>query len=141
MPTPTLHSGVAIDFSPRVFPTATVAASPSAATETIIATVTCSGDYLVNSGVLLFGYAAFTVGTNGDAATLRIRRTDASGTVVKSSGATNAGVLAATQLTDMSMNAFDANLTVPQVYVLTLTVANANAASTVSAVTLVAIPI
>lgn len=134
-------NGLGLDLSPRVFTTATVAASPAAATETIIATLTISGDLRINSGVLLLGSAAFTVGTDGTAANLRIRRTDASGTVVYATGATNGGVLAATQLTNLTAQGFDANLTVPQVYVLTLTVTAASAASTVSAASLVAIPI
>jgi len=129
-----------IDLSQRFFGTATVAASPAAATETIIGSLTVTGDIAVISKVYLFGWAAFTVGTTGDAATLKIRQTDASGSTKASTGATNAGVLAGAQLTTLAAIGLDTAPTLPgQVYVLTLTVANAVAASTVSGLGLVAV--
>lgn len=138
-PVPTLHNALAIDLSPRVFTTDSVVASPQAATETIIATLTVSGDLRVNTGILLFGWAAYTVGANGVSANLRIRLTDASGTVVSATGATNNGILAAAQLEALSVQGFTATLTVPQVYVLTLTIGSGSAESTVSDVSLVAL--
>lgn len=136
MPDPFKYGGAVVDMSPRLFHTATVAASPAAAAETIIATLTIPEDLGVVKGILLQGYCAFTAGTNGVSANVRIRRTDASGTIVKASGAVT---VVAASLYDRSIEAFDTGPTLPgQVYVLTLTVASGSAASTVSAVTLMA---
>lgn len=135
---PPLKLGAAvIALDERVFQTATVAASPTAGTETIIASLTLAADLVVTEGVLIFGYAAYTVGTDGVSGNLRIRRTDASGTIVKASGALT---VVAAELHAPSIVAFDTGPTLPnQVYVLTLTVGSASAGSTVSAVTLAAL--
>lgn len=132
-------SGTGLDLSPRFTRTATVVASPSAATETIIASLTIPNPVQVNTGILLIGYAAFTAGTAGVSANLRIRQTDASGTVIKASGAVT---VVAASLYDRCIAGLDASPTLPaQVYVLTLTVGSANAASTVSAVEFAALVI
>lgn len=139
MPGPIQYSGAAVDLSPRVFFSNTVAASPATTAETIVCTLTVNEDVATMEGVLLAGYLAFTVGTDGASAVVRIRQTDASGTIVKASGAV--GVTAAA-LYDRAIIGFDATkITVGQVYVLTLTVASASAASTVSAATLAALVI
>lgn len=139
MPTPFQQTATVLDLNPRVFKTTTVAASPSAATETIVGSLTISGDLACTAGVLLVGYGAFTVGTNGVSVNLKIRRTDASGSTI---GATGAVTYTAADLGALTAVAFDTLKDVNgQVYVLTATVASANAASTFSAVTLVAIPI
>lgn len=140
MPVPINETAASIDLSPRVFKSTTVAASPADATETTVCTLTCTGDIAVISGVILVGFAAFTVGTSGTAITAKIRRTDTSGTTIVSTGVTNEGVTAATQLGTRNVLGFDTGPTMPgQVYVLTLTVANGAAASTVSAASLIAI--
>lgn len=134
MPPPIQYSAASIDLSQRFGTTATVTGSPAAATETIIATLTLNLDVAVESGVLLVGYCAFTAGTNAVSATLKVRRTDTSGTTLKTSGAVT---VAATNLYDRFISAFDTGPTLPgQVYVLTLTMGSGSAASTVSAVTL-----
>jgi hypothetical protein len=128
----------AVDLSPRIVQSNAVAASPAAATETTICTLTIRGDIAQATGVILLGFAAFTVGTSGTACNLKIRQTNTSGTTVGATGATTGGI-AATNLVDMNVAGFDAASVGAQVYVLTLTVTNGAAASTVSAAQLVAI--
>lgn len=136
-PVPISLSAAGVDLSPRLQQTKAVTASPTDATETIIATLTLVGDIAVVSGIALFGWAAFTAGTNGVSATLKLRRTNASGTTVASSGAVTA---VAASLYGPSILGFDTGPTMPgQVYVLTLTVGSASAGSTVSAVELLAV--
>lgn len=129
-----------IDFQTRTAHSAVVAASPAAAAETTIASITIPGDIYVTTGVLLIGWAAFTVGTNGTAANLKIRRTDTSGSTVAATGATTGGIAAA-NLVDMNVMGMNASPAASQVYVLTLTVTAGSAASTVSAVSLFALAI
>lgn len=133
--------GAGVDLSPRLFTSTTVAASPAGASETTICTLTVSNALVMGSGILLFGSAAFTVGTNGTAVTMKIRRTDTSGATIFSSGATTAGVAAAA-LMQQDVQGLDTAVTLPgQVYVLTLTVTGGSAASTVSAANLIALVI
>lgn len=128
--------GAEVDLSRRVKNTVAVAGSPAAAAETVIATFTITDSVPVMAGIVLNGFAAFTVGTNGTACTLRIRQTGTSGTVVATTGATTGGIAAA-GLVDMNIAGFDAAPVLPnQVYVLTLQVTGGSAASTVSAVQL-----
>lgn len=132
MPAPIDYSAALIDLSPRLQGTSTVVASPAAAAETIVASLTLAdfGNLTVTSGIRLHGFAAFTVGTNGVSANLRIRETDAAGSVVAATG----GVIAvATNLLAMNALGFDAAPGVSK-YVLTLTVGSGSAPSTVSAV-------
>jgi hypothetical protein len=114
-----------------------VDASPSAGTETIIATLTLSGwgDMAVVSGVRIRGWVAFTVGASGVSANLRIRQTNVSGSIIAATGATS---VTAGNLYETSVNGFDAGVGVAT-YVLTLTVGSGAAASTVSALLLEAI--
>lgn len=137
MPQPIRYSAQSIDLSPRFQQTTTVAASPTDSTETIIATLTLSGfnDLAVVSGIQLIGWAALTVGTNGVSANLRIRQTNASGTVVAATGATT---VTAANLVAREVQGNDATPGVA-VYVLTLAVGSASAGSTVSACSLRAI--
>lgn len=127
-----------IDLSPRIARSTTVAASPAAASETTIATVTLPGNLTVVSGVLLVGWCAFTVGTNGTGANLKLRQTGTSGTTLAASGLVTE---TAANLDSRSIVGFDTAPADAQVYVLTLTVANGSAISTVSAVGLVALAI
>jgi hypothetical protein len=136
MPAPIDYSSALVDLSQRFQGTSTVVASPTDSTETIIASLTIVdfGNLEVISGVRLHGFAAFTVGTNGVTANLRIRQTNASGTIVKATG----GVIAvATNLLAMNVLGLDAAPGI-KTYVLTLTVGSASAASAVSAVHLAA---
>jgi hypothetical protein len=137
MPNPIeLNAGV-IDFGPRVTTSATVAASPAAAVETTVCTLTIPDDVAVTEGVLLFAQAAFTVGTNGVSAVLQIRQTNTAGT---SKGTTGATTQTAANLANLSVLGFDTGPTLPgQVYVATLTVASATAPSAVSAARLFAL--
>lgn len=134
MPQPIRQNVADHDLSPRVAATKTVAASPAAAAETIIATLTIAsfGDLSIVSGIHLEGWAAFTVGTNGVSANARIRQTDASGTIIAATGALT---VTAANLVAVPVLGFDATPGV-SVYVLTLTVGSGSAASTVSAVLL-----
>lgn len=139
MPQGISASAAGLDLSPRVVSTATVVASPAAASETIIASVTLDQDIATVEGVLLFGFAAFLIGASGTTVVTRIRQTDVSGTIIKATGATN---VTAADVTSRTIVGFDTTkATVGQVYVLTLTVANGAAASTVSAVSLIAIQV
>lgn len=136
MPTPISRSANALDMSPRVVDTTTVAASPSANAETIIATLTNPGfgDLYITQRVYLQGWCAFTVGTSGTAITMKIRQTNVSGTTIASTGALTGGVSAGNLLAQ-DVSGSDATPGVG-VYVLTLTVTGGAAASTVSAVQL-----
>ena len=131
MPEPIKQSVTFEDLSSRFQSTQTVAASPSAGTETVVATLTLAGfgDLGVMSGVRLHGWLAFTVGTSGDGATVRIRQTDVNGSVVVSSGQLT---VSATNLVAFDVVGKDAAPGVGQ-YALTLTVHSGAAASTVSA--------
>lgn len=131
MPVPIRYDSQALDLTKRVQVYKTVDASPAAAAETIIGTLTLTGfaDTAVSSGVLLSGWAAYTVGTSGTAVTLRIRQTNVSGTVVASSGAMTK---TAASLYADDVNGFDSGAGVG-VYVLTMQVTSGAAASTVSA--------
>jgi len=136
MPLPITLDASHLDLSPRLFTSTAVAASPSAAAETTVCTITCTGDIASLVGVVLVGTVAFTVGTSGTAVTYRIRRTDTNGTVVFTSGATTAGISAG-NLVAQELSAFDAGgFTNGRVYVLTLQVTSGAAASTVSAANL-----
>jgi hypothetical protein len=137
-PTPIRETAEGIDLSPRVQRSTTVAASPAAAAETTVCSVTLTGDIAVVAGTALIAYVALTVGTNGTDVTVKLRRTDTSGTTVVSSGVLNAPTAA--DLVSYSISGFDTGTVMPgQVYVLTVTVANGSAPSTVSAASIVAI--
>lgn len=124
------------DLLARFVDTTTVSASPSAASETIIGTLTnpLFGELTVTQRVYLNGWAAFTVGTSGASVTLRIRQTNVSGTVIATTGALTGGVSAGNLLAQ-DVNGSDASPGVGT-YVLTLQVASGAAASTVSALQL-----
>lgn len=128
-----------LDLGQRIQRTTTVVASPTAATETIVASLTIDGNLAVSTGILLFGWAAFTVGTAGVSVNLKLRQTDASGST---KAATGAVTYTAADLGSLAVHGFDTGPTLPgQVYVMTATVASANAGSTFSAVQLTAIVI
>ena len=137
MPQPIREDSSGLDLHHRFQHYTTVDASPSAGTETVIATLTLSdfGDLAVVSGIEVYGWAAYTVGTSGVSANLRIRQTDVNGTIIAATGATT---VAATNLKTLEVAGFDA--TPGKIsYALTLTIGSGAAASTVSALMLRAV--
>lgn len=128
------------DLSPRFVASTVVVASPAAAAETIVASVTVPGGLSYASGVIVCGWAAFTVGTSGTAVQLRLRQTTVAGTVVANSGALTGGVAAAGLLAQ-DVQGFDTAPGDGQIYKMTLQVTAGSAASTVSAVLLFAIAV
>lgn len=138
MSTPIQVGGAAVDMSQRIAHSSTVAASPTDNTETIIATVTVPGNLQLNLGIYVIAVAEFTIGASGTAANLKIRRTNASGTTIHATGATTA---AAGNLVNRAAAGIDLLATgvgAGTVYVATLTITAGAAASTVSAVSLLA---
>jgi hypothetical protein len=135
MPEPLRLNAAGLDLTGREQDSATVAASPAAASETTICTVTADADASIQHGALIIGFAAFTIGTSGTSYNLRIRETNTSGTIIKSTGtiAASAADLVSATIVGVDTAAVDTG----QVYVLTLTVANGAAESTVSAAELV----
>ena len=134
MPEPIKQSVIFTDLSGRFQSTQAVAASPALAAETIIGTLNIAGfgDTAVVSGIQFDGWAAFTVGTSGVSATLRIRQTNVSGAVVATTGALT---VTAASLVQTNVQGFDAAPGVGA-YVLTLQIGSGAAASTVSALSL-----
>lgn len=137
MPQPIRANVANTDLQARFPVTTTVVASPAAAAETIIANLTIPnfGDTPILSGVLLQGWAAYTVGTSGTAVTFRIRQTNVTGTVVVSTGALTGSQHGASILSADDISGFDATPGVA-VYCLTMQVTAGAATSTVSAVLL-----
>jgi predicted permease len=130
MPQTIQYDAAHIALASRFFYSTTVAASPPDGTETTICSVAIGGDLAVTQGVYLFGYAAFTAGTNAVGATMQIKQTNTSGTSKVSSGAVT---VVATKLYAPSVFTIDtAPGSATQVYVLTLTMASGSAESTVS---------
>lgn len=137
MPDPIAIAGGRVDLGRRVQQTATVAGSPALAAETTIATLTITDDLVVTTGVLLEGWGAFTVGTSGTAATLKLHRTNAAGATLASTGALT---VVAANLVSFSLQGIDTAPVLPgQIYILTLQITGGAAVSTVSGVQLVAI--
>jgi hypothetical protein len=134
MPEPIKTSVIFTDLSGRFQSTQAVAASPALAAETIIGTLNIAGfgDTAVVSGIQFDGWAAFTVGTSGVSATMRVRQTNASGTVVATTGALT---VVAANLVQINVQGFDA-LPGVATYVMTLQIGSGAAVSTVSAVSL-----
>jgi hypothetical protein len=139
MTQPIRQSIVPVDISERFLSTKTVAGSPALAAETVIASLTLPGfgDTAVVSGISFDAWAAFTVGTSGVSATMRIRQTNVSGAVVATTGALT---VVATNLVQVNVQGFDAAPGVG-VYALTLQIGSGAAPSTVSALSLQAIVI
>jgi hypothetical protein len=136
---PIQETAAGIDLQSRIPLSTTVVASPTDATETIIASITLTGDVAVQRSVIIRGFAAFTVGTSGTAVRLRIRQTNVSGTVKGDTGALTGGVSAGNLVVENVVGVDAAPSNTGQVYVLTLQVTAGAAASTVSAVELDAI--
>ena len=138
MPVEPIHSSLlGVDMTPRIAVYTTVDASPAAAAETVIATLTIPNfaNIAVVSGIVLEGWAAYTVGTSGTAVQLRIRQTNGSGTVKANTGAMTGSQHGAGILTADEVRGFDSGAGVGT-YVLTMQVTAGAAASTVSALLL-----
>lgn len=134
MPTPIEVTAAQLDLSGRVAETTAIVGSPALAAETIVAQLTLDTNLAIIQGVLLRGFLAFTVGTSGVNARVRIRRTNVAGTVVGDTGALTGGITAAALVAETILG-FDTGVPgTGQVYVLTLQVGSGAAASTVSAV-------
>src|SRR5437868_6790977 len=136
-PKPIQLASQEVDLTDRVGRSVTVAGSPAAAAETIVCTATAPADLRADAVILLFGFIAFTVGTNGVSARARIKQTDASGTAKADTGAVTA---TAANLMALSLMGVDtAPIATGQVYVITLIVASGSAVTTVSNATLIAL--
>lgn len=120
-------------------PSTTVVGSPAAAAETTVCSTTVGGVAGPTSRVLLIGFVAFTVGTNGTAVRLRLRNGSLTGTVVADTGALTGGVAAAGLLALPILGVDSPGDVSSLAYVMTLQVTAGSAPSTVSAVQLVAI--
>lgn len=128
------------DLSTRIVSSTTVVASPAAGSETVIGSVTIPSGLNIITGVLLFGWAAFTVGTSGVSANLKIRQTSVSGTTLSATGATTGGISAG-NLVALDVGGIDTSPGDAQIYKLTLLIGSGAAASTVTALQLVAIAV
>lgn len=139
MPQPIRYDSIGFDLTKRFQVYKTVDASPALAAETVIATLNLTGfsDIAVVSGILLTGWATFTVGTSGVSAQLRIRQTDVNGSVIADSGATNLGAPAG-KIESQDVEGFDSGAGKPA-YALTLQIASGAAASTVASLLVKAI--
>src|SRR5438309_11608903 len=107
MPTePITRTALGLDLSSRVVTSSTVVASPAAAAETIVASITVTANIAAVAGVLLMGWAAYTVGTSGTAVQLRVRQTNVAGTLVGASGALTGSQHGAAIVSADDINAF-----------------------------------
>lgn len=133
---PIVLDGAEVDLHRRFLANSTVVGSPATNAETVIASLTITDNFAVTQGVFVEAACAFTVGTSGVSATLKLRQTGTSGTTLYTSGAVT---VVAGNLIQMSAQALDAaaNVALPgQVYVATLTIGSGAATSTVSAVSI-----
>lgn len=135
--------GAGVDLSARVAKTSNIIASPSGSSETVVATTPAFDPSIpFAAGVILFAEIAYTLGTSAASCRVRIRQgTGTSGSVIYDTGAQTGGHNTATQLVSDSAGGFDSAPAAGQQYSVTLTVGSGAAASTVSAVSLVAIAI
>lgn len=129
--------GSRVLLSTAMFQTTSVTGSPAAAAETIIATLVLPVGIRAEQRVFLIGWGTWTVGTSGTSSRVRLRQTNVAGTTVADSGLLNsaAGVVFGPSIIGVDQPGAQNNFT----YVMTLTIAAGAAASTVSAVGLVAL--
>jgi hypothetical protein len=137
MPAPAIrYDGHAVDLSGRFFSSTAITGSPALAAETIVCTLTIGENVSLQQAAYLFASVAFTVGTSGTGATLRIRQTNTSGTVLYTTGAQT---VVAGNLWETAGQGIDTAGVFPgQIYVVTLQITSGSAASTVSAASLIA---
>src|SRR5438132_11420796 len=113
MPAPFLESALNLDLSPRVGVSTAVVASPAAAAKTLICSASLPADLQFASGVLVIAFAAFTVGTAGVSANLRVRQTNVTGTILAATGATTQ---TAANLSELLAVGFDTAPVAGQIY-------------------------
>jgi hypothetical protein len=136
MPDPIERSASTLDMSRRFLETHAVVGSPALAAETTVASLTIPDDLVITEGIFLEAWCAFTVGTSGTGANLKIHHTNAAGATIAATGLVT---VTAANLMTLSAQGIDAVAVLPgQIYIVTLTVAAGAAVSTVSAVSLFA---
>lgn len=129
-------AGVHVDLSDRITANTTIVASPALAAQTTVATINVKGQPSCLLGVLVWCKLSFTIGTSGVSYQVRTYRGTSSGTKLDDTGAVTA---VAADLYSDTVIALDP--TQPgngQLYTVTLTIASGAAASTISALTIVA---
>ena len=140
--TPIELNGISVDLSGRIVRSATVSASPSGSAETVVATTPAFDTSIAFvAGVIVMANLAYTLGTSAASATVKLRQTNVSGATLYSTGAQTGGHNTATQLVADDVMAFDTAPAAGQTYCVTLTIGSGAAASTVSAVQIIAIAI
>lgn len=125
-----------IDLSDRFIESHAIVGSPAASTIAIACSLTWSpaANPTVVNGAFLSTEVALTVGTNGVSVLLQIRRTNATGTIIATTGAVTA---TAGNLYSLSTQGIDQVAFKPgQIWVACLTIASGSATSTVSAASL-----
>src|SRR5579863_4903014 len=136
MPPPIIQSADGIDLSLRFLESHAIAASPAGGSITTICSLTVNTDAVINKGIFVEAFAAYTVGTSGISGLLQIRQTNTTGTVIATTGALT---VVAGNLVAASCQGIDTAGVIPgQVYVVCLTVGSGAATSTVSSVSLYA---
>jgi len=133
------HAAAGIDFTTRVASSATVIGSPALAAETLIVQLALPLDGVKTSEILLYGWVAFTVGTSGTAATIRVRRASTLGSLGGLVQATTGALtVTAANLVAFSVSGAD-NSQLGPFYSLSLQVTAGAAVSTVTAAQLTVI--
>lgn len=117
-------------------PSTTIVGSPALAAETTVASMTVGGVAGPSSRVVLIGFVAFTVGTSGVSARIRLRNGSITGTVVGDTGALT--VVAANLVSFMVLGVDSPGDVSSLAYVMTLQIGSGAAASAVSSVQLLA---
>lgn len=120
---------------PSVYVSTTIVASPALAAETIVGQVAVTTD--AASLVAMMGFITYTVGTTGTAGRLRIRADSLTGTVVADSGALTA--TAANVVSALAVGSPAAAEIASRLFVMTLQVTAATAASTLTSLLLLGI--
>lgn len=133
-PQPIQQNAASLDLSTRFFQSKTVSASPPDDTITVVASVAVPQNLVIAAGAQLWAWFALTIDGDGSGLTVELRKTNAAGAVVATSGDVP---VSAGDSTAFSINGFDTTPSTPgQVYALCVTVQDASGASTVSAVSL-----
>ena len=131
-------SGVlGVDLSARFAQSSALVGSPAGGSITSICELAVPDFNIipVTTGVILEGFAAFTVGTSGVSALLQIRQTGISGAVVATTGAVT---VVGGDLHALSVQGIDTGPLAAGVWILALTIGSGAAESTVSSTQLLA---
>lgn len=119
----------------RFVQTSAITANPAGATEATIATLTGVDSLFAQQSIKLHGYAAFQVAASTTSVVLKLRRDSVTGTTVATSPTFNGG-----DVTTPKLNAWDVfGIDTPTelasgTYVMTVTLAGAGGATTISSV-------